>query len=427
MLDDARDVEDTQGTAAPRDPIGVKESAYETEFDYSSPGYLDIIGRSLLHKGNNVRLKRAIEKAKQGNPVVIAYIGGSITHGAGAAPIHLRSYAYRSYDRFKEMFAPSDGSCIQLVKAGLGGTPSELGVIRYERDVLGEGSIQPDIVIIEFAVNDADDETRGNCYESLVLKALSADNKPAVILLFSVFENDWNLQDRLSPVGLHYDLPMVSMKDALVEQFRKTKGEGNVVSKEQYFHDIYHPTNLGHQMMADALGHLLDVVDRSELDPNDHDLSKPPLIGDDFVRVQLLDRKNADLVARIDHGSFGHTDADLQMAEMHDHDYATPIFPNNWMNTGENPGEAKSFKLHLRCKRLLIIFKDSGSDEFGTARIKVDGVFVKQADPHEVNWTRCHAMLLINEKHVSEHRVEIEMADGHEDKRFTILGFGYVD
>jgi hypothetical protein len=35
-------------------------------------------------------------------------------------------------------------------------------------------------------------------------------------------------------------------------------------------------------------------------------------------------------------------------------------------------------------------------------------------------------MLLIQDKHVREHTIEIEMAEGHEDKRFTILGFGYV-
>ncbi|WP_258166406.1 hypothetical protein [Paenibacillus sp. PCH8] len=44
-----------------------------------------------------------------------------------------------------------------------------------------------------------------------------------------------------------------------------------------------------------------------------------------------------------------------------------------------------------------------------------------------MNWTHCHAILLINEEHVAEHFVEIEMADGHEHKHFTILGFGYVD
>ncbi|WP_340017199.1 SGNH/GDSL hydrolase family protein [Paenibacillus sp. FSL K6-1318] len=427
MLQDSEDTGGNTEFTAPRDPVGVKESTVKPHIDFGSHGYRDMIGRSLLNKGNNVRLKRAIEKAKNGEPVVMAFIGGSITQGAGSAPIHLQSYAYRSYESFKFMFALSKESPVHLIKAGVGGTPSELGIVRYDRDVLREGTVQPDVVVIEFAVNDADDETQGNCYESLVLKALAADNKPAVILLFSVFENDWNLQDRLAPVGWHYDLPMVSVKDAVVDQFHKTKGEGNVISKKQFFHDIYHPTNLGHRIMADSLEYLFDVTNRSEWDEQDHDIEKAPLIGNDFVHVKLLDRKNGNNIARIDAGSFDKTDADLQMAEMDAHDYGTPQFPNNWMRTGEGNDAQRSFKISLRCKRLILVFKDSGHDEFGSAQIRIDGKIVKQVDPRQVNWTHCHATLLLNEEHTGDHSIEIKMAEGHAHKCFTILGFGYVD
>lgn len=44
-------------------------------------------------------------------------------------------------------------------------------MIRFDRDVLREGE-RPDIVVIEFAVNDEGDETKGVCYESLVRKVL---------------------------------------------------------------------------------------------------------------------------------------------------------------------------------------------------------------------------------------------------------------
>lgn len=385
--------------------------------------YRKMIGKSLLSQGNNQRLKRAIEKAKRGEQVTIAYIGGSITQGACAEPLPTNCYAYRSYQLFKRMFAPADGSSIHLVKAGLGGTPSELGVVRYDRDVTRDGAIKPDIVVVEFAVNDADDETEGNCYESLVLKALSADNKPAVILLFSVFENDWNLQDRLAPVGWHYHLPMVSIKDAVVEQFQWTREQGSIVSKEEFFADIYHPTNLGHEIMADCLGHLFDVTDRAVSDEEDISIHKPPAIGNDFIDIRLLDRLNDPSIAEINEGGFRGTDAELQLAEMDDHPLGTPQFPNNWMHTAET-GDAP-FRMTLRSKRLILVYKDSGGAEFGSANIWVDGKRIGEADPHQVNWTHCHAVLLYNERESAEHTVEIKMADGQQDKRFTILGFGY--
>lgn len=415
---------EAQGPTAPRDPHYIPPSSDEPAIDFESQAYRNMIDKSLLSKGNNYRLKKAIDKAKRGEPVTVAFIGGSITHGAGAEPLHLNCYAYRSYDLFKRMFAGEDGSSIRLIKAGVGGTPSELGIVRYERDVLRDGRANPDIVIIEFAVNDADDETKGNCYESIVLKALGAENKPAVILLFSVFESDWNLQDRLAPVGWHYELPMVSVKDAVVDQFQWTKEQGNVISKKEFFYDIYHPTNAGHQIMSDCLGKLFEEVDRSSLDKEDDAIGKPPLIGNDFVDIKLLDRLNGDRIAVIDEGGFQEVDTDLQKAEMDDHSFGTPLFPNNWMHAGTS--DKHYFKMTLRSKRLIMVFKDSGNEDFGTASIWVNGKQVRTADPHKVNWTHCNAILLYDEQETDEHTVEIRMEDTQENKRFTILGFGYV-
>lgn len=77
---------------------------------------------------------------------------------------------------------------MKLIKAGVGGTPSELGMIRFERDVLRDGKEKPDLVVVEFAVNDEGDETKGRCYESLVTKILSMPDAPAVLLLFAVLQ-----------------------------------------------------------------------------------------------------------------------------------------------------------------------------------------------------------------------------------------------
>ncbi len=143
-----------------------------------------MIQRSLMNFGNTCRIQRVIEKARDGKEVTLAYIGGSITQGAGAIPIHTKCYAYQSCQLFQKRFAAQDN--VRLIKAGVGGTPSELGMIRFDRDVL-RGEEQPDLVVIEFAVNDEGDETKGDCYESLVRKVLNLPWKPAVVLLFSVF------------------------------------------------------------------------------------------------------------------------------------------------------------------------------------------------------------------------------------------------
>ena len=406
------------------DGYEVPEVEVEPAVDYSSAAYSAMIARSLMHTGNTRRLKAAIEKAKRGEEVTLAYIGGSITQGAGAVPVHTQSYVYKSYEQFRQRFGAGDGSHIRLIKAGLGGTPSELGLVRYERDVLRDGTVEPDVVVIEFAVNDAGDETKGVCYESLVLKALGGAKQPAVILLFSVFVNDWNLQERLAPVGWHYDLPMVSVKDAVVEQFRLSKQQENVISKKQFFYDIYHPANAGHQVMADCLGLLFEAADQAAPDQEDIHADKPPFLGDAFKDIRLLDRRNGEGLARISAGGFVETDSDLQMAPLDDQTSATPQFPYNWMHTAASGAE--SFRMELRCKRLILVFKDSGSSSFGKALVRVDGEDILTADPHVNNWTHCNAVILYHEAEAREHRIEITMASGDEDKQFTILGFGVV-
>lgn len=406
------------------DGFDVPDISPEPAVDFESDAYRQMIAKSLLHMGNVHRLQKAIEKAKRGEDVTIAYIGGSITQGAGAKPIHTESYAYQSYRKFKEMFGQNGGDHIHLIKAGVGGTPSQLGIIRYERDVLRDGNVKPDIVVIEFAVNDAGDETKGVCYESLALKALSADNAPAVILLFSVFVNDWNLQDRLSPVGFHYDLSMVSVKDAVVDQFRLTKEEGNIISKRQFFYDIFHPTNDGHRVMADCIAHLFAEAAKAAPVAEDIRLDIPPVIGRDFVNIRLLDRSTDQDIATIEEGSFTETDRDLQMVEMDDNPHPTPQFPHNWMH---KPGAGLgNFRMTIRCKSLMGVFKDSGRRDFGKAEVYVDGQLVKTYDPHIINWTHCNAVILFQDEQVGEHVVEIKMAEGDEDKYFTILGFGYT-
>lgn len=86
------------------DAYKVPEISPEPPVAFGSEGYQAMIRKSLLRKGNNQRLKSAIEKAERGEDVTIAYIGGSITQGAGAKPIHTHSYAYKSYLKFREMF-----------------------------------------------------------------------------------------------------------------------------------------------------------------------------------------------------------------------------------------------------------------------------------------------------------------------------------
>lgn len=293
----------------------------EGEIDFSCEDYKNIIASSFLSAGDTTRLKRAIDCARNGRETCIAYIGGFITQGAGAVPIHTECYAFQSFCKFKEKY--SNGNNVHFIKAGVGGTPSELGIIRFERDVLRDYTVEPDIIVIEFAVNDEGDETKGIFYESLIRKALKLPNQPAVILLFSVFANDWNLQERMIPVGQHYNLPMVSIKNAVTPQFYKKDGKGRVFTKNQFFYDIYHPSNVGHTVMADCLSYLFAQAEKDtglgdREKGTEYLLPKEPVTGNTFEDIRLLDKRNVYNKAEIMPGGFDGTDTILQCVEMDD-------------------------------------------------------------------------------------------------------------
>ena len=402
-----------------REGFTAPEQEERTAIDVEGEPYRAILKRSLMSMGNYARVKNVLDRAKRGEEVTIAFIGGSITQGAGATPIHLKSYAYQTWERFKANF----GENVRLIKAGVGGTPSELGMIRFERDVLRSGAVKPDLIVIEFSVNDEGDETKGLCYESLVRKCLALSDDTAVILIHAVFANDWNLEERLGPVGERYEIPMVSVRQGVVSQFYLKPDTGRVLTKSQFFYDVFHPTNVGHTIMADCLIYLMQQIDKAPAMAGVDWRAKEPVFGTAFENVELADKIwKADLLKDLQPGSFCETDRDLQFVEQDDVLEPVAEFPNNWQHVSGS----EAFSVKITCKALLIVSKDSGSTEYGKATVRVDGKEVLTLDPRAVGWTHCTPQILLQGETSAEHLVEIRMVPGDEDKKLTILGFGVV-
>lgn len=415
------------------DGFEVPDEVEEVPVDLSSPSYQELLKKSLVQSGNNFRLRKALLKAKNGEDMTIAFIGGSITQGAGAIPINTQCYAYKTFTGLCKMAGKSIEENIHYVKAGVGGTPSELGMLRYDRDVLCEGKVNPDIVVVEFAVNDEGDETKGECYDSLVRRILSAENKPAVVLLFAVFSDDYNLQERLKVVGEAYDLPMVSTKDTVVEQFYKKPGEGRIVSKSQFFYDCFHPTNIGHTIMADGLLHLFEVALDKPMDEDLLDIENTPAPkGGEFTHVKMFDKKvlkdqTVVSLQSLQCGSFMACDTELQGVERNLDLKHTMEFPYNWMHQGGKGTGNDPFSMDIECSALFIIYKDSAANQVGCAEVLVDGELVLTIDPHLIGWTHSNPLICFRGREKKNYHVEVRMKSGDEEKDFTILGWGYVD
>ena len=411
------------------------------EVDLTGEAYRKLIDQSVVSIGNGARLKKLIRKAQAGEQVTLAFIGGSITQGAGATPINTMCYARKTFEAFTKKYNCEDNA--KYIKAGVGGTPSELGMLRYRRDVLQDDTAAPDLVVIEFAVNDAGDETGGECYEALIRKAMNGPGKPAVLLIFSVFADDYNLEDRCIPIGEHYQLPMTSVKRAVSPQFYLKPEEGRLISKARFFYDVFHPTNLGHQVMADCLMKLIEET--AATDDETYEVPEKAFMSADFENVELVDRttwmsrKFDDLKAEasrkngndmegfpvksVDYGGFSDTDSTLQACEYNLDPFVSKIFTENWLRKAGAQGD---FEMEVECRRLLIITKDSSDVKDGVADIYVDDKFVKSVNSREIGWTHCNPQIILRSDESALHKVNVRMHEGNEDKEFTILGFGIV-
>ena len=134
---------------------------------------------SVRNAGNKARLAKVLKKAQAGEPITVAFLGGSITQGFHADDISTEAYAPLTAQWFREKFPDSE---ITYVNAGIGATGSYIGVYRTDRDVLYS---DPDLVFVDFSVNDTTENTDRNIasYDGVLRKIWAADSKPAIITI----------------------------------------------------------------------------------------------------------------------------------------------------------------------------------------------------------------------------------------------------
>ena len=398
----------TEGQTASANGLGISDEKYE-----------EIIKKCLVTTGNNTLVKKVLEKMRSGEEVIFAAIGGSVTEGAGPSDFH-QGYAYQFKDLFIQKYA-AEASRVKFVPAGIGGTPSAMGVVRYQKDVVQAGGREPDLLIIEFAVNDFQECTNTRAIEYIVRNAL--EQGTAVIMLYGAATYG-NQQGQISPVADFYNLPQVSISNGLA---------GSGVNQEKdskvYYSDYVHPTRYGHTYMAKCLMNLIDEIDAQE---EDSEYVVPASYKNEnaFKTFNSIFADTSDKNVTINAGAFDKKDDAIQ-----GYSHGGKCFPENWSKCPSTPstgsgttGTAESFTMALNCKSLIMVYKNANNDSFGKAEVYVDGKLQKTYAGHEDGgWNNCMVVMIIDKAMAGPHTVEIKMAQGDEDKEFTILAFGYAN
>lgn len=355
----------------------------------------EMIDRSLVRVGNTDRLMKAINKAKNNEKVNIVYIGGSITQGCGASNPH-NCYAYKSFQMFPELFTDGTAENWNYINSGIGGTSSTLGLVRSDTDV---DAYQPDIVFIEFAVNDKSDLVSQYMYESLVRKTLECESQPAVILLFTITESGYSAQSNMAPIGFYYDLGMISVGNAITPEIKS----GNMKFNHDYADDDVHPNDKGHELVAELIKNYLNKASEAE--------SKPYIIPEKTTlpyNYSELRRIKADDGLLKSEGSFKLTKESCF------------TYTDAYIATGDEKN--KPMVIEDTFELMIICYKQDSDKTMGSADVYIDDKLANTLNGYsDKGWGNIESEVVLYSHDQVKHKVEIKMNNDESDKHFVIL------
>lgn len=227
------------------------------------------------------------EKVRRKEPVVIGYLGGSITLGIGASSSE-NSYYGKSRGVLEREIIRRGGS-VTCCNAAIGGTGSAYACYRAGAQMFAR---KPDLLILEFAVNDGKSSDADESMESLVRQALRSNPKMGLVLFYTTtaamekgsyargeLPRSVNLHHK---VAEHYGLAEVLCGMVVDQRYR----DGSFTDAT-FFKDGVHPTDAGHaqyaKVLSDALLPLFDLPAPSAV-PH-----MPPLLGKGALEYARLD------------------------------------------------------------------------------------------------------------------------------------------
>lgn len=353
---------------------------------------------SLVSVGNTSRLNEKLAALENGGEVTVGFIGGSITYGYTVKPEEC--FASRVCGYLKEKY-PS--GTVNYVNKGISGTPSILGNLRLERDILQNNA---DIIFVEYAVNDGMEDDYKESYDSLVYTALKSEKELAVVLVLNRTKEGHSAQEHMKEIGEYYSLPMISTADAFTDAL--DRGD---IKWEDYYNDSSHPSPEGHRLFCDMIA---NAVEKSlETQSDEYTVPEQPFYGAPYRNAVLIesDYDNSNENFRLDSlGSFkGKSSADgFSKGFAFDKSTNEPM------------------KFTVRGNSLFIVCKRNNEQSMGKFDVYLNGSRVSTINTNDPDgWGDPYAYKIIKWQDIHEMEIEIRPTEDSLDKTIDILAIGF--
>ena len=343
--------------------------------------------KGIVSRGKWGNIQKVMDKAASGQPVTVAFLGGSITQGSLSSTPET-CYAYLVYRWWAEKFPRSN---ITYVNAGIGGTTSQFGVARVGEDVLAH---KPDFVLTEFSVNDENTPHFMQTYEGLIRTILGSH--AALLLMNNVcYDTGASAEQMHVQVARHYELPSVSMKSTIYAALQRGELKNRDITP-----DDLHPNDAGHGLVAQVICYMLEKIWAAPREGTTNGLPQPLTANRYEGSVRYQNHNCQPMLAGFE-------------ADPTPQPHITCCFHRGF--TAWKKGDSITFTLN--CSGVGVQYRKSVKQPTPIAKITVDGAYEKLLDGNfrEI-WGDCLYLDTVAEGlQRKEHTVLVEIVEDHED------------
>ena len=195
------------------------------------------------------------KRAEAGDKLTVVFFGGSLTWGARSSDPQKTSYRGIIGQQLEQKYPKAH---FKFVDAAIGGSGSQLGAYRLDRDVL---AYKPDLMFLDYTLNDGTDSTTPDTLasqEGIIRRVISEANCPVIQMFLAargmVTEGTTaKMKRRTAHVEMAkaYNVPCGDAISLMQEKYKKGELDLDKVWPPEAF-DTCHPCDKGYALYAEA-------------------------------------------------------------------------------------------------------------------------------------------------------------------------------